>query len=81
MRSHDADFAICDLDSLCQCPQMVAPKSAVLSTHLLTGRHRHPAQMLRRQMLTYVLDRALRALGIDARLVPGRRQLGDALFQ
>ncbi|WP_430448941.1 hypothetical protein [Rhodophyticola sp.] len=48
MRPHDADFMVCDFDSLRQGPQMIAPKSAVLSTHLLTGGYRHPAQVFRR---------------------------------
>ena len=33
MRAHDADFVLSDLGSLRERPQMVAPKSAVLSTH------------------------------------------------
>ena len=33
MRPHDADFVLGDLDPLREPPQMVAPKSAVLSTH------------------------------------------------
>jgi len=43
MRSYDADLAVCDLESLRQGPQMIAPKSAVLSTHLLAGGYSHPA--------------------------------------
>ena len=35
--AHDPDFALGDLDPLCESPQMVAPKSAVLSTHPAAG--------------------------------------------
>ena len=37
LRAHDADLVLTDLDSLRERPQMVAPKSAVLSTHAAAG--------------------------------------------
>ncbi|MGF1605221.1 MAG: hypothetical protein ACFB22_02680 [Rhodothalassiaceae bacterium] len=81
MGAHDAKFALGDLDPLRQGLQMVAPKSTVLSTHLVTGSDRHAPQMLWRQMLPGVLDRGPGAFGIDAGLVAHRGQLGDAFLQ
>ncbi|WP_246423862.1 hypothetical protein [Roseospira goensis] len=46
MRAHDADFALGDLHPLRQSLQMVAPKSAVLSTHLLARGDRHSVKVL-----------------------------------
>lgn len=54
-----SDFVLSDLDLLRQSPRMVAPKSAVLSTHLPTRGHGQSPKVLRRQMLSRALDSAL----------------------
>ncbi len=67
-----------DLDSLRQGPQMAAPKSAVLFTHLLVRGHGQSPKVLRRQMLSGALDRASGPVCIRPCLITGRLQLGDA---
>ena len=80
VRAHDADFVLGDLDPLRESPQMVAPKSAVLSTHPAARGHGQAPKVLRGQMLSGALNRALGPVCIRPRLIAGRLQLGDAFF-
>jgi len=79
MRAHDADFALGDLDSLRHSLQMVAPKSAVLSTHLAAGGDRHSVKMLRRKMLPGGIVTGTVARGLGARCSVGWLDEADLL--
>ena len=81
MRADDADFVLGDLDPLRERPQMVTPKSAVLSTHAAAGEGDESRQLRRRKALVGSLDGGPRTLGIHARLIARRLQFLDPLFQ
>ena len=81
MRAHDADFVLGDLDPLRERPQMVAPKSAVLSTHAAAGDCGESRQLGRREALARGLDGDLCTLGIHARLIARRLQFINALIE
>ena len=55
-RAHDPDFVLGDLDPLCESPQMIAPKSAVFSTHSAAGDGREFHQFCRSEALVGILQ-------------------------
>ncbi|WP_036172884.1 hypothetical protein [Palleronia rufa] len=60
---------------------MVAPKSAVFSTHPAAGDSRELAYLLWRDGLPGALDRGPCPFGVDARLIAGRLQFLDACLE
>ena len=76
-RAHDPNLALGDLDPLGQRPQMIPPKSAVLSTHAPTGDGRKAGDLLGRDRLSRTLDRGACAFRVDARLIARRLQFLD----
>ena len=69
-----------DLDPLCEGPQMVAPKSTVLSAHAAAGDGGECRQLRRCEALVGGLYGGSRTLRIHARLVARRLQSLDPLF-
>jgi hypothetical protein len=81
LRSHDADFAVCDLDTLGQRAKVFAPVAAVDPDALAGGSREFLDHGGRDRLLARAFRQRLGAVGVSLGLIADGLEAGDALLQ
>ncbi|WP_412774082.1 hypothetical protein [Nitrobacter sp.] len=81
-RSHNANFGICDLYALRQCPQVIPPIAAAFKSQSVAGHAGEGADHIHcNRLIAGVVERSLGTLSVGLGLISNRLEAGHALFQ